>query len=117
MTLANSRNAARHAVDLSLRCSWGDAPTIAGRVVDLSSTGALLELPVYPQYATTVTLTFDDPRVGQALAIAARVVRVGDRGMGVRFHSWAWNPEDRARLFAAVARTKEGATLHPSAAP
>ena len=94
LMLEERRRYQRAPVALLMRCRWqseggavaGIARQVTGQSINLSASGALLELPELPPLGAPVRLEFSIPGHAQGVSLAARVVRQHSaRSLGVQF--------------------------------
>lgn len=100
LMLEERRRAQRAPVALPMRCRWlvprqaegsgagGDSRQVTGQSVNLSASGALLELPELPPVGAPVRLEFSLPGSPQALVLPGRVIRQHSASsVGIQFET------------------------------
>jgi hypothetical protein len=84
VSLRQLRGSSRMDVAVPVVASASGMTDIHGATVDLSRTGALLDLP-QPPLEGNLLLTLDLPGAAEPLRLTAQQVRHGERGLAVRF--------------------------------
>jgi CheY-like chemotaxis protein len=118
LMLEERRRYQRAPVALLMRCRWqaagGNATAarqVTGQSVNLSASGALLELPELPPLGAPVRLEFSIPGHAQGVNLAARAVRQHSaHSLGVQFEA---DDATRRRLMDFVAKTLAALSSNP----
>ncbi len=115
LMLEERRRYQRAPVALLMRCRWqgdaGAARQVTGQSINLSASGALLDLPELAPVGTPVRVEFSIPGHPQGLSLAGRVVRHNSaRSLGVQFET---DEPTRRRLTDFVDKTLAALSSSP----
>ena len=118
LMLEERRRYQRAPVALLMRCRWqaeagaaAAAHQVTGQSINLSASGALLDLPELAPVGAPVRVEFSIPGHPQGLSLAGRVVRHNSaRSLGVRFET---DDSTRRRLTEFVDKTLAALSSNP----
>ena len=103
----------RVAVNLSILCEWKEgriSKHIAGRSINISTTGVLMKMTPRPEAGVAVTVEFAPPRPQTKLALKAMVVRTGPGdNVALRFLQLTKDQQEQLEIFICGSPTSSSA--------